>query len=116
MVIQGVCCQCSMARKECKTFKKCQFKSKAKLIIHSTNDYVLFYGQSPHQWRQTSSYFSRQEHYFDDYTYYFITVDLGQGQRISTIDQQVSADTLINTFDDYHIFENNRSQLYKVGS
>ena len=80
-----------------------------------SNDYILFYGQSPHQWEQISSHFNRQEHYFDDYTYYFITSDLGLGKRISTITQSLSADTVIKTFNDYQIFEKNEVNFIKSG-
>lgn len=80
-----------------------------------SDDVVLFYGQSPHQWIFETSQFKWQEHYFDDYTYYFITTDLGQGQRISSTPQQSSSDTLITTFDDYRIYENNEVNFVKSG-
>ena len=78
-------------------------------------DYVLFYGQSPHQGALNSSMFSYQEHYFEDYTYYFITADLGQGKRINTINESATADTLINTFNDYQVYENNEVNFIKSG-
>ena len=80
------------------------------------NDYILFYGQSPNQWSLNSSgFFSRQQHYFDNYTYYFITADLGEGQRVPSVQSLSSADTTITIFDDYQIHENEEVNFIKSG-
>ena len=80
------------------------------------NDYILFYGQSPNQWSLNSSgFFSRQQHYFDNYTYYFITADLGEGKRLSNVQSLPNADITISTFDDYQIHENEEVNFIKSG-
>jgi len=80
------------------------------------NDYILFYGQSPNQWSHNSSgFFSRQQHYYDNYTYYFITADLGEGKRLSNVQSLSNADTTISTFDDYQIHENEEVNFIKSG-
>ena len=81
------------------------------------NDYILFFGQSPNQWVLNSSgLFSRQQHYFDDNTYYFITADIGEGKRVESFQSLSSADNIINTFNDYQIHERERSQFYQIWS
>ena len=60
------------------------------------NDYILFFGQSPNQWTLNSSgLFSRQQHYYDDNTYYFITADIGEGKRVESFQSLSSSDTII---------------------
>ncbi len=69
------------------------------------NDYILFYGQSPHVWTYngfTKSY----QHQFNKYSnenYYFLNFDIGAGERIteaSTIDNH---NVSTNSYD-YHAF------------
>ncbi|HZG01074.1 MAG TPA: hypothetical protein VEY71_08730, partial [Chitinophagales bacterium] len=50
------------------------------------DDFVLFYGQGPHRWKfdSTGQRFAHQQNVYSDYAYYFITVDLGAGKRISS--------------------------------
>ena len=51
------------------------------------NDYVLFYGDSPHHWEWLQKE-GRYKHYlnlYSDTTYYFLTFNQGTGKRISTI-------------------------------
>jgi hypothetical protein len=79
------------------------------------NDYVIFYGQSPNQWQESSGKFSRQMHLFDDKTYYFLTTDLGIGKRILNQSSESSFDTVITTFNDYQIHENDEVNFVKSG-
>jgi len=80
------------------------------------NDLVLFYAQSPHQWSYTNNTFSRQAHFFEDKSYYFLNCDLGQGQRVTDQNTISSYDTSIVTFDDYLCHENNEVNFIKSGS
>ena len=81
-----------------------------------SNDYILFYGQSPHQWNLNSDgFFSRQQHYYDNQTYYFITADLGEGKRINSFQSGLKFDTTITSFDDYQIHENEEVNFIKSG-
>lgn len=79
------------------------------------NDYLIFYAQSPNQWQENSGKFSRQMHLFDDKTYYFLTTDLGVGKRISNQSSESSFDTVITTFNDYQIHENDEVNFVKSG-
>jgi len=48
------------------------------------NDYILFYGEAPTSWEYDvyRQMFEHTNHLYSDYTYYFITTDLGKGKRI----------------------------------
>lgn len=49
------------------------------------NDYVLFYAEGPHEWRYnaTAGNYNHLFNIYADTNYYFITVSLGPGKRIS---------------------------------
>jgi len=52
--------------------------------IFDPGDLILFYGESPHVWtyHQTNNTFTHSLNLYDDYSYYFLTTDLGPGKRI----------------------------------
>lgn len=86
--------------------------------VFGQQDYILFFGQSPHEWRYSasSSAFEHVHNIYDDYNYYFLTADRGTGKRIGT--QPVSgltATDVVDTFNDYKIHEQNTSNLIKSG-
>jgi len=84
--------------------------------VFDENDYILFYGQSPNQWKiNDSGFFSHQQHYYDNSSYYFITADLGEGKRINSFQSLSYYDTTITSFDDYKIHENDEVNFVKSG-
>lgn len=79
-------------------------------------DYILFYGESPHQWSfSADGRFHHQTHYYSDNTYYFITADLGTGKRIATGSLLSSANNTITSFDDYAFHESEETNFIKSG-
>ncbi len=88
--------------------------------VFNKEDYVLFYGQSPHRWKYNKStvpVFEHVSHLFSDSTYYFINVDLGQGKRI--LPQSSSTSTIthpVTSFDDYAFHENDNINLINSGN
>ncbi len=76
-------------------------------------DYVLFYGQGPHEmvYDPARHILKKQIHYYSDYTYYFITADLGPGKRIDLMPAPTNTpNNFVNTFNDmihYEVEENN---------
>ncbi|TVQ91536.1 MAG: hypothetical protein EA393_04560 [Bacteroidetes bacterium] len=52
----------------------------------SQQDYILFYGQSPHQWtyQPEEDLFTHQVHYYSDETCYFLTYGQNEGKRIES--------------------------------
>lgn len=81
-------------------------------------DYILFYGQSPHRWHYNNST-ARFEHIINDYsdfTYYFVTADLGAGKRVSSIaSSDLPATHNVNRFNDYAFHENDAVNIIKSG-
>lgn len=72
-------------------------------------DYILFYGDNPVKWEYDYSYqrFKHLNNYYDDYTYYFITIkNNGNAKRIKKVDlPSGNASIQVNTFDDYACHE-----------
>lgn len=88
--------------------------------VFDNTDYILFYGQSTDAWKLSPSVggipFDYFPHLYCDTSYYFITADLGQGQRIP---QQSSAAAApgktTNTQDYYGYHELNTLNVVKSG-
>ncbi|MFA4852429.1 MAG: hypothetical protein WC599_07920, partial [Bacteroidales bacterium] len=86
--------------------------------VFDNTDYILFYGESPVKWKYSSNdkKFHHQANYYSNYTYYFISTDLGSGKRIS---QQSSttqpANKFITKFNDYACHEKDSINLIKSG-
>ena len=79
------------------------------------NDFIIFYGQSPHKWQESFGKFSRQMHLFEEETYYFLTTDLGVGKRITSQNSESTSDVTITSFNDYKIHENDEVNFVKSG-
>ncbi len=83
-------------------------------------DYVLFYGQSPHSWNYdaTTNLFKHQNHQFSDNTYYFLTFSsTGETpKRISTQSNHPSPNNTVTSFSDYDFHERDAINLIKSGS
>ncbi len=77
-----------------------------------TNDYVLFYAQSPHQilYNATSQSFTHQINYYSDTTFYYLTVGETPGLRLSS-NTTVTSNNSITTFDDYQFHEIDRRNI-----
>ena len=66
----------------------------------NTNDFVVFYAQSPHRWNydNTSQVFSHQLNIYDNNNYYYVHIGELDGKRIETIDLVQNANYEV----DYH--------------
>jgi hypothetical protein len=80
-------------------------------------DYILFYGESPHRWKQgANGRFQYQQHYYSDYTFYFLTQGDDNGRRIENLQPLSTTPTsVVNSFDDYAIHESEEVNLVKSG-
>lgn len=87
--------------------------------VFDANDYILFYGQSTDIWRHNQGSkmpFEHQIHYFSDTSFYFITVDLGLGKRISSQNSLSNTPNTATSSSDYYGFhEENTTNLVKSG-
>lgn len=83
-----------------------------------TEDYVIFYGRSPHDWYYNSAekFFKYQIHPYDDFNYYYVGVNGSIGKRIeqkSSLSE--TPDYTINSFLDYQKHEINQINFIKSG-
>jgi hypothetical protein len=81
-------------------------------------DYILFYGESPHTWdyKSFSQAFHHEQNIYSDFTYYFLTTDLGPGKRVADIPQATEAPTVyVDRFTDYLSHEVDLFNLVNTG-
>ena len=83
-----------------------------------TKDYILFYGQSPNTWKYNpqTSRFEHSLNIYSDYTYYFITTDLGEGKRIESLSSsELPATETVTQFNDYAFHEQDNINVTRSG-
>lgn len=81
-------------------------------------DYLLFYGQAPNVWKfnPAENVFHNNYNVYSDYTYYFITADLGPGKRIETQNNSsLQANKNISTYNDYFLHKNDEVNILGTG-
>ena len=82
-------------------------------------DYVLFYGQSPHEWIYNSVYskFEHQINKYSDSTFYFITFsNTGETpKRINSQVNQTPTNINVNSFNDFDFYEKETINLIRSG-
>jgi hypothetical protein len=86
--------------------------------VFGQQDYIMFYGQSPHKWKYTSTSpaFEHLHNIYDDYNYYFLTADRGIGKRIGIQpSSSLPATDIVDSFNDYQVHEQNTVNLIKSG-
>jgi hypothetical protein len=86
--------------------------------VFNQSDYILFYGESPVRWNydQNKKKFSHINNYYSDYTYYFITNNLGPGKRVQPQTSVTSTPTkIVEKFNDYAFYEKDELNLIKSG-
>lgn len=82
------------------------------------DDYVLFYARGPVTWWYSNENraFQHKPNAYDDYSYAFVTVDLGVGQRIQTAPQPAGgADVTISEFVDYQVYDKDNYNIIHGG-
>jgi hypothetical protein len=84
----------------------------------NSDDYVLFYGESPHEWvyNASTTLFDYKDHLYSDECYYFLTIDQSSdGKRINYKPQITNYTRIINSFNDYKFHESNFENLIESG-
>ncbi len=83
----------------------------------NTSDYVLFYAQSPDEWKYNSSddRYHHVRNMYSDNTYYYITTDLGAGKRIQSQASEANSNTTAVAFDDFAFHDNDLENLIGSG-
>ncbi len=86
--------------------------------VFGQNDYLLFYGQSPHNWEfdNTSKLFSHKVHLYANESCYFLTTSATNGKRIQSRQSATeNATHQISKFQDYAFHENDLYNLIESG-
>ncbi|MBF4467113.1 type IX secretion system sortase PorU [Flavobacterium sp. LC2016-12] len=79
----------------------------------NNEDYILFYAEGTDNWSSESQ---TNLNLFDNKSYYYITVNGGDGKRISNLNQPSANTTLeLNTFDDYQFHEIDQTNIAHLG-
>jgi len=86
--------------------------------IFNQEDYILFYGQSPHQWfyDPLKGRFNHKQNIYSDLTTYFLTSSLGPGKRIASNPSVTETATAqVQRFTDYAYHERDLFNLINAG-
>ncbi len=81
-------------------------------------DYILFYGESPHIWKYQSftQSFNHEQNIYSDSTYYFLTADLGPGKRVAVMPAVTEPPNVyVSKFTDYAYHELDLFNLSNIG-
>ena len=80
-------------------------------------DYIVFYGRGPVTFRNVNGIYEKISNPYSDYSYVFLTTDLGEGKRIehaATIAEAPDVD--VDSFLDYKIIEDDAYNLNNMGA
>ncbi len=81
------------------------------------NDYIVFYGRGPVTWSLKNQIYERNMNPYSDYSYAFLTIDLGEGKRIQYKDNVLgNADNVVTSFMDYQHVESDEYNLNNMGA
>ncbi len=85
--------------------------------VFNPEDYILFYGQSPHELVASATQITHRFNIYSDTTFYFITADIpGNGLRIPTTTAITAPAThTFSTYNAYTFFEKDQYSLIKSG-
>ena len=81
------------------------------------DDYILFYARGPVTWKYDAEEeaFVHQPNAYDDYSYAFITTDMGPGQRVETATTPNGTGMDVNEFLDYQVYEKDEYNIINGG-
>tara|TARA_Y100000994_G_C15703793_1_gene446505 strand:- start:6611 stop:10495 length:3885 start_codon:yes stop_codon:yes gene_type:complete len=83
-------------------------------------DYILFFGQSPHTWDYDGNKFSHTKNLYTDTTYYYLSYNTdNKGKRIETLPHSyvlnAENNSPIETYDKYFFYEEDNVNLVNTG-
>jgi len=82
----------------------------------NADDYVIFYGRSPHIWHNVLGFFTYDINYYENFNYYYLTTSLGPGKRCVIESSSTSTPShFVSTFNDYQVIENDDHNLIQSG-
>jgi len=83
--------------------------------VFDPDDYILFYGQSPHKIYFDGEKYRHSYNCYSEYSYVLITVNAGQPKRVRTSSVSASSAVNLDYFDDVQFYESNDTNLVRSG-
>ena len=86
--------------------------------VFDNSDFILFYAKGPHDWEvnATLETANHRQNIYSDKAYYFISVDQGDGKRISAAPEITGTpELLLSKFNDYIFYEKETINLIAAG-
>ncbi|MCD4745467.1 MAG: hypothetical protein K8R58_04140, partial [Bacteroidales bacterium] len=86
--------------------------------VFDPGDFILFYGEGPTEWtfNEETNLFEHQVNYYSDYSYFFLTTNLGIGKRIEEQSSSTANPThYVQSFNNYSYNELEELNLIKSG-
>ncbi|MCD4696395.1 MAG: type IX secretion system sortase PorU, partial [Bacteroidales bacterium] len=86
--------------------------------VFDAGDFILFYGENQTEWNlnEESGWFEHKLNLYSDYTYYFLTANLGEGKRIENMVEPTGDPThIVTTYDNYTAHQQELENLIKSG-
>jgi len=84
--------------------------------VFNDSDYVLFYAQGADFWdRRSASFIRHKKNIYEDFAYYFLTVDNGEGKRITSTAYANPNGKRYTEYDDFQFFEEDKNNLNQQG-
>ena len=80
------------------------------------NDYILFWGESPHKWKRNTSGYYHQTNIYSESSVYFMTFGGADGKRIETVNASTNSPTAsFTTYDYLSFYEKEEHKIYHSG-
>ena len=80
-----------------------------------SDDYILFYAESSDRLEYQEGELIYENNLYDDYSYFFITVGNNPGKRIISVNNEGTGHQLINSYNDYFVYEEDLTNLIGAG-
>ena len=82
-----------------------------------SEDYIVFYGRGPVTLKNVNGVYEKVTNPYSDYSYVFLTADLGKGKRIENAETVAgNPDVVVNSFLDFNIVEEDLYNLNNMGA
>ncbi|PKQ65567.1 hypothetical protein BZG02_00760 [Labilibaculum filiforme] len=85
--------------------------------IFNSGDFILFYARGPQNWKydETSNEFIHENHLYSDFSYYFLSSDMGSPTLIQSVASLPSSNINVTGFDDYVVIDEDETNLLESG-
>jgi len=85
--------------------------------VFNSGDFILFYAKGPRSWKfdESSNEFVHENHLYSDFSYYFLSSDMGNPTLIQSISSLPSSNITVTGFDDYAVLDKDDTNLLESG-